>query len=74
MEGIMPSAATEPRDLVLHVAATLTKEKGQVTIDDLEKGLSGKVSSDEIYRWMETLAKEGIVEVLDWGRWRTARS
>jgi len=58
-------------DLLHRAAAALTKEKGLATIDDLEKMLSGKVSSNEIYRWMDEVVREGLAERLDWGRWRT---
>jgi len=58
-------------DLLHRAAAALTKEKGLATIDDLEKMLSGKVSSNEIYRWMDVIVDEGLAERLDWGRWRT---
>jgi len=68
------SGDLSPRDLVLRTAAALTKEKGQATIDDLQKMLNGKVSSDAIFHWMDIFVKEGLADVVDCGKWRTTRT
>ncbi len=63
-----------PHDLVLHAADKLTRKNEQATISDLEVELSGKVSGNDVYHWMDVLVKEGLVQQLDWGKWRTLRA
>jgi len=68
------SADLSPHDLVLQAVSSLTREKGEATIADLEALLAGKLSAQDIYAWMDQLVKEGLADRPDWGRWRTTRT
>jgi hypothetical protein len=70
LDVIANATDEHPHDLVLRAAAYLTQRKGQTTIRDLEEILAGKIASNEIYSWMESIVKEGLADVLDWGKWR----
>jgi hypothetical protein len=59
--------------IVLQEATRLTKEKGQATRDELESALKGKLTPEQVDRYMKQIVKDGLANVLDWGKWRTLR-
>jgi phage/plasmid-associated DNA primase len=60
-------------ELVLAAAARLTRENDLAKREDLEVALSGKLTPEQIDGYMAQIVKDGLADVLDWGKWRTVR-